>query len=115
MGVDIAGEVGDPIVAAADGKVIAVCPASKCRVSGNQVNIKHPDGTVTRYFHLNSVTVSEGDFVTAETVIGTLGITGNAANTTQPHLHFEVREGGILGVAIDPEKWLESIDGCEIS
>ena len=104
-GIDIAGEVGDPIQAAGDGKTF-VCPESTCTQSGNQVSITHSDGTVSRYFHLDEVFVDSNVDVFAGQVIGTMGTTGNAINTTQPHLHFEVRVDGLTGSPIDPNIWL---------
>ncbi len=105
-GVDYAGKVGDQIVAAGDGMVKLVCPASRCVSSGNQISILHDDGTYSRYFHLETLSVNQGATVSAGQTIGTLGITGNAVNTPQPHLHFEVRQGGITGAPLDPEIWL---------
>ena len=106
LGIDLAGNVGDPIVAAADGVVELVCPATQCTRSGNQVTIEHADGTFSRYFHLNTIDVQQGQTVSAGQTIGTLGTTGNAAGTQHPHVHFEVREGHTEGEAIDPEEWL---------
>ena len=106
LGVDYSGEVGDPIVAAAGGRVEFVCLPAECTKSGNQIALSHPDGIFTRYFHLDTIEVEVGQAVSAGQQIGTLGITGNAVTTPQPHLHFEVRKNAILGIPIDPESWL---------
>lgn len=103
---DYAGKIGDQVLAADDGIVKFVCPTSRCLASGNQISILHYDGAYSRYFHLDTLSVNQGATVSAGHPIGTLGITGNAANTPQPHLHFEVRQGGITGTPLDPEIWL---------
>ncbi len=107
-GIDYAGNVGHPIYAADDGEIELICSHLKCTESGNQVVIKHADGTFTRYFHLDSISgpLAEGDTVGAGQEIGRLGTTGNAKGTSQPHLHFEVRQGERQGIPLDPEKWL---------
>ena len=53
--------------------------------------ISHPNGYVTVYGHLSSVTVLEGESVNAGQTIGYCGSTGL---TTGAHLHFEIRSGG---------------------
>jgi murein DD-endopeptidase MepM/ murein hydrolase activator NlpD len=62
---------------------------------GNLVTVDH-GGVVTYYAHLSRITVRAGDVVRQGQQLGTVGSTGNA---TGPHLHFEVRIGG---VARDP-------------
>lgn len=85
------------IIAAADGEVIAIntgCVAgdNSCGGSlGNYVKIQHKDGTVTRYGHLYSVSVSTGDEVKQGQVIGKMGNTGNS---TGVHLDFQVLVNG---------------------
>jgi len=59
---------------------------------GNTVEIKHADGSLTRYAHLSSINVAAGDEVEAGTVIGTTGGKKGAAgagNSRGPHLHWE--------------------------
>ncbi|MGX7202398.1 hypothetical protein BCR22_07415 [Enterococcus plantarum] len=60
-------------------------------VEGNYIMIDHGEGFYTYYGHLSSVKVKQGDKVTNNTVIGTMGTTGGS---TGVHLHFEVRKGG---------------------
>lgn len=89
-GVDIAASVGTPIVAAAGGQVIIARWGSWNGGYGNYVVIKHNNGMQTLYAHLNSIGVSQGQWVSQGQSIGTMGNTGRS---TGPHLHFEVRGG----------------------
>lgn len=86
-GLDIAGDMGDPVKAAAAGKVVF---ADYKAVYGRTVVLEHPDGHETWYAHLQSIKVKVGSQVAKGQVIGTIGTTGR---TTGPHLHFEVRKG----------------------
>ncbi len=97
-GIDIANSIGTPIVAAADGVVIEVGPTAGY---GALVKLRHNDGTVTLYGHINTWTVSVGQRVFAGDQIATMG---NRGNSTGPHLHFEVLEGG--SYRVDPTAWL---------
>ncbi|GAB3242372.1 M23 family metallopeptidase [Mycolicibacterium hippocampi] len=97
-GIDIANSIGTPILAAADGVVIAVGPTAGY---GAYVKLKHSDGTVTLYGHINTWTVSMGERVMAGDQIATMG---NRGNSTGPHLHFEVMVNGTD--RIDPVGWL---------
>lgn len=58
---------------------------------GNMITITHSNGIVTRYAHLNSFNVSNGQVVNQGEVIGFMGSTGNS---TGPHLHFEIMING---------------------
>lgn len=97
-GIDIANAVGTPILAAADGVVIATGPQGGY---GIWVKLRHADGTVTVYGHLSAVLVNTGQRVMAGDQIAKMGNTGNS---TGPHLHFEVLYGGVNRV--DPATWL---------
>ncbi|MEW5808005.1 MAG: M23 family metallopeptidase [Actinomycetota bacterium] len=97
-GIDIANSIGTPILAAADGVVIDVGPTAGY---GAWVKLKHSDGTVTLYGHINTWLVSVGQRVMAGDQIATMG---NRGNSTGPHLHFEVLLGGTD--RIDPVGWL---------
>ncbi|MGL6210657.1 MAG: peptidoglycan DD-metalloendopeptidase family protein [Paracoccaceae bacterium] len=94
-GVDWAAPTGTPVVAAFDGTVLA---AGDGKGYGNVVRISHEGGRETRYAHLNAFAdgISAGISVTAGTLIGYVGTTGQS---TGPHLHFELYEGG---EAVDP-------------
>ncbi len=107
-GIDIQGKVGDPIESYGPGKVIF---SGQMQGYGNTVVIQHENGLQTLYGHLNSRNVEVGAPVTENTVIGTMGRSGNTPKDGDTHLHFEVREnsnGVILGgQAVDPRKYLE--------
>lgn len=96
-GVDFAVPVGTPVRAAGQGRVTF---AGERGGYGNLVIIQHPDGRETRYAHLSEINVREGQTVDGNAVIAASGDTGN---TSGPHLHFEVFDGG---VAVDPAQQL---------
>lgn len=87
-GLDIGGDYGMPIYAAAGGTVIY---AGWISGYGNAVIIDHGGGVTTLYGHNDSLNVSEGESVAQGQVIAMCGSTGNS---TGPHCHFEVRENG---------------------
>lgn len=87
-GLDIGGRTGDQVWAAHDGKVTW---AGWKGAYGNTVEIVHPSGLITSYHHFSVVHARVGQQVSAGTVIGLMGSTGQS---TGPHLHFEVRVGG---------------------
>ncbi len=97
-GIDLANSIGTPIYAVSDGVVIDSGPTSGY---GMWVKLRHADGTVTLYGHVNTTLVSVGDRVMAGDQIATMG---NRGNSTGPHLHFEVLLGGTE--RIDPVPWL---------
>ena len=100
-GLDIAGPYGTAVVAAKDGTVIDANATDSWGMSwGYYVLIYHNGTYSTRYAHLSSVAVSNGQYVTAGTVVGYEGATGNV---TGPHLHFEVYQNG---VRVDPMQFL---------
>lgn len=71
---------------------------------GRYVIVQHENGVQSLYAHLSKAEVAVGDAVTAETVIGHIGMTGR---TTGPHLHFEVRTNT---VAINPNLIIPEIE-----
>jgi hypothetical protein len=97
-GIDIANSIGTPIRAVTDGVVIDAGPTAGY---GMWVKLRHADGTVTLYGHVNTTLVSVGQRVVAGDEIATLG---NRGNSTGPHCHFEVLLGGTQ--RIDPVPWL---------
>jgi murein DD-endopeptidase MepM/ murein hydrolase activator NlpD len=97
-GTDFAGDVGDPVYAAAGGVVVF---AQELQVRGNTIMIDHGAGLFTAYNHLSAIGVQEGETVTAGQLIGAIGSTGLV---TGPHLHWEVV---LRGVEVDGELWLE--------
>ena len=97
-GIDLANSIGTPIHAVSDGVVIDAGPTAGY---GMWVKLRHADGTVTLYGHVNTTLVSVGQRVMAGDQIATMG---NRGNSTGPHLHFEVLLGGTQRV--DPVPWL---------
>ena len=97
-GVDLAAPIGTPIYAVSDGTVIEAGPTAGY---GAYVKIRHSDGTVTLYGHVNTWTVTAGQQVMAGDQIATVG---NRGNSTGPHCHFEVMPDGKS--RIDPVPWL---------
>lgn len=85
-GVDIKAPEGTPIKAAQDGVVVF---SGFIKGYGNTVIIKHEGDYFTVYAHNKYNTTKEGEFVKRGTVIGYVGMTGNAETS---HLHFEVRK-----------------------
>lgn len=88
-GVDLAVPVGTPVRAMAAGTVVAVGDAAGGY--GKSVTIDHGNGLTTLVGHLSGADVRPGDKVAAGQVIA---LSGNTGNTTGPHTHFEVRQGG---------------------
>jgi murein DD-endopeptidase MepM/ murein hydrolase activator NlpD len=85
-GIDYAADAGTPIMATADGVVIHRGPKGEL---GNAVEIRHPNGFVTRYGHMRGFRkgVNVGTRVHQGDIIGYVGMTGLA---TGPHLHYEM-------------------------
>lgn len=86
-GVDVAGAVGTPIVAPADGVVILAAP-TPFSLEGNLLMIDHGMGLNSAFLHLSAIEVKQGDRVTQGQVIGRIGATGRA---TGPHLHWSMK------------------------
>ncbi len=97
-GIDLANSIGTPIHAVSDGVVIAAGPTAGY---GMWVKLRHADGTVTLYGHVNTALVGLGQRVMAGDQIATMG---NRGDSTGPHLHFEVILNGTNRV--DPVPWL---------
>lgn len=96
-GIDMSAPYGQPIRAAAGGRVIL---AGAYGGYGNTVMIDHGGGMVTLYAHQSAIRVTYGEAVDAGETIGESGSSGLA---TGPHLHFEVRIGG---TPVDPLDYL---------
>jgi murein DD-endopeptidase MepM/ murein hydrolase activator NlpD len=97
-GIDIAAPIGTPIQSAADGEVISAGPASGF---GQWVRVRHDDGTVAVYGHVDTYSVHVGQRVAAGQQIATVG---NRGQSTGPHLHFEVWDAA--GNRMNPNAWL---------
>lgn len=118
IGVDIVGE-DKQVRAIADGVVISINGHGKAY--GKHVTVRHDDGMVSLYAHLDSIDVAIGQRLTVGTKIGTMGATGNA---TGAHLHLELHikayryppKGSNPYTAtwiIDPLAWIEDHIGGE--
>lgn len=95
-GVDIAAAEGTPVVASKDGTV-TMCQiwdgqtVTGMQSYGNCVDILHSDNVTTRYAHLDSIVVTNGQSVVQGQIIGYVGNTGHSFGN---HLHFEYRPDG---------------------
>ncbi|MEM6836347.1 MAG: peptidoglycan DD-metalloendopeptidase family protein [Cyanobacteria bacterium P01_C01_bin.120] len=101
-GVDIAGPVGTPIYAAGSGVVER--SGWNSGGYGNLVDIRHPDGSLTRYAHNSRLLVSPGQQVRQGQQIAEMGSTGYS---TGPHLHFEIHipnQGTVNPMAMLPNR-----------
>lgn len=96
-GLDMAAPGGSPILAAADGTVIA---ASYSSTMGNYIMINHGGGLYTIYMHASALYVSTGQSVTRGQKIAAVGTTGRS---TGNHLHFSVR---LNGSYVNPRNYL---------
>ncbi len=96
-GIDIAGKLGQPVLASAPGKV--VYSGSGLRGYGKLIIIKHNKTYLSAYAHNDKVLVKEGQSVTRGQKIAEMGNT----DASQVELHFEVRR---FGKPVDPAKYL---------
>lgn len=101
-GIDLAGPVGTPIYATADGTVTDA--AWNSGGYGNLVKLNHGRGIETRYGHLSQILVRPGQQVKRGDMIARMGSTGRS---TGSHLHYEVR---IDGRAVNPIPFMKSTD-----
>lgn len=96
-GIDIAGEAGDPIRAAADGEVVYA--GSGLLGYGELIIINHNESLLSAYAHNRKILVSEGDQIRQGQQIAELGASG----TNRNKLHFEIR---VNGNPVDPMRYL---------
>lgn len=97
LGLDLDGQVGDPIFATERGRVVL---AKDRYYSGNTVVVDHGGGLFSMYLHLSAFDVKVGDTVERGQTVGKVGSTGRV---TGPHLHFSVK---LDGEHLDPESLL---------
>ena len=96
-GIDLIASLGTPVQAAAAGTV----EFTGLKIGyGTIVIIDHGAGYITRYAHLDSITVEQGQLITQTQQIGTVGWTGWA---TYDHLHFEIL---LQGDAVSPHPFV---------
>jgi len=86
-GIDIAGAVGDPVVAPADG-VVTLAADKPFSLEGNLLILDHGNGLNSAFLHLSRIDVRAGQRVSRGQAVGAIGATGRA---TGPHLHWSVR------------------------
>jgi lipoprotein NlpD len=98
-GLDFAGKAGDPVMAAADGKVVYA--GSGLRGYGNLVILKHNNTYLTAYAHNQTLLVKEDQAVQKGQRIAEMGST----DADRVKLHFEIRK---QGKPVDPTKYLPS-------
>ena len=101
-GIDLAGPVGTPIYATADGTVLRA--GWNSGGYGNLVELDHGKGITTRFGHMSAILVSAGQHITRGQQIGRMGSTGRS---TGSHLHYEVR---IDGRPVNPIPFMKSTD-----
>ena len=97
-GVDLAAPQGTPVYAPGAGRVVF---AEERIVTGNSVVLEHYPGVYGLFYHLDRITVETGQTVAGGDRLGTVGSTGVS---TGPHLHWEIRVGG---VSVDPAFFLD--------
>lgn len=110
-GVDLEAELGAPVLATGDGRVIAAVRQTTPYGEGNYVEIEHINGYRTRYEHLAEINVQRGQRVQQGQVIAQVGMTGEA---TAPHLHYMVLKNGnpinpilFFTEQIDEHSWIQ--------
>ncbi len=99
-GTDFIGDIGDPVYAAAAGRVVFT---GELKVRGNAIIIDHGMGVFSAYHHLSAISIAQGAIVVPGQRIGSIGSTGLV---TGPHMHWEVI---VRGVEIDAAYWLSGI------
>ncbi len=96
-GLNFSGKIGEPVLAAAAGKVTLV--TNSLRGYGNLIVIKHNTQYLSVYAHNSKMLVSEGQSIARGQKIAEIG----SSDTDQPKLHFEIRREG---KPVDPSKYL---------
>lgn len=109
QGVDVMASSGTPLYAVQTGTITKKQVSYAGSLAGNALWLTLADGTYYFYAHLSSFAdgIGVGSRVSAGTVIGYVGKTGNAS---VPHLHFEVHPKG--GVAVNPYPIVKAVSGC---
>ena len=117
QGLDLAGRIGTPIYATADGLVLDPYAKSSMSGYGKVVVINHGFGYQTLYGHLSKILVKPGDKVKRGQIIGHMGSTGRSKG---PHLHYEIHYKGTpvnpinyLYFSLPPDEYQEIINEAE--
>ena len=105
-GIDIAAELGEPILASNDGIVVF---SSINGDLGNTIIISHPYNYFTVYGHCDSLFIKEREKIIKGDIVGTVGKTGKA---TAPHLHFEIWYNDSI---IDPRNIINKYGDLDVS
>jgi len=95
-GLDFRVKSGTPVVAAANGTVIA---SGWGGAYGYRIEVDHGNGYTTAYSHLSKIDITSGKVAAGQEI----GKSGSSGNTTGPHLHFEVTRDGEF---MNPSSWL---------
>lgn len=101
QGLDIAGQDGSPILAAAAGRVVYA--GSGLVHYGRLIIVKHSETFLSAYAHNSKLLVKEGEAVNAGQAIAYMGHTGNPIVNDRAVLHFEIRHNG---QPVDPMRYL---------
>lgn len=102
MAIDITSDIGTPVVAGQNGRVVATSAGTWDGGYGTNLYIENGDGFKTHYAHLSGINMGVGQTVTAgKTVIGWVGTTGRSSG---PHVHFEIIRNGVL---VNPLTYLQ--------
>jgi murein DD-endopeptidase MepM/ murein hydrolase activator NlpD len=104
-GINIAAPLGTPVRAIDSGTVAYA--GNEVKGYGNIVLIKHANGWISAYAHLDDVTVKPGETIAAGQVIAKVGNSGGVA---EPQLHFELRRGS---QPVDPREFLTPAPSAE--
>lgn len=117
QGLDLAGRIGTPIYATADGLVLDPYANSSMSGYGKVIVINHGFGYQTLYGHLSKIIVKPGDKVKRGQIIGHMGSTGRSKG---PHLHYEIHYKGTpvnpinyLYFSLSPDEYQDIINEAE--
>ncbi len=98
-GMDFAAPLGTPLVAQHPG---IISHAGYVNSYGNLVAVNVAKGMHTLYGHMQSIAVKTGQAVARGGLLGTVGSTGDS---TGPHVHYELKKGGVFGQTVDPKTY----------
>ena len=124
-GLDFAALQGTPVYATADGYVEKTEYNNDPKSYGNMILLNHgKNGYKSRYAHLHTIDVQEGDFVKKNTQIGTVGATGHVVSKRSKgdpsHLHFEIyrnetRINPLIDLLVADKQWVKKNKRSEVA